>query len=117
MQIIYAVSASLGVPHFGYHAIRHFVPSYLFDKKKVSLPVISKLLRHKNLQTTERYLEAIDPRFRDTMKLLEGEFFGSTYSPGLEGFKNFGGEPASLVVAGPRIELGTRGFSVRCSTG
>jgi hypothetical protein len=85
------------------------------------MPVISKLLRHKNLQTTERYLQAIDPRFRDTMKLLEGEFFGSTYSPtyspGLEGFKNFDGEPASSMVAGPRIELGTRGFSVRCSTG
>src|SRR4030042_2764699 len=82
-----------GVPHFVYHAIRHFVASYLFDKKKVSLPVISKLLRHKNLQTTERYLQAIDPRFRDTMNLLEGEFFGSTYSPtyspGLEGINNF----------------------------
>jgi integrase len=48
------------------------VASYLFDKKKVSLPVISKLLRHKNLQTTEIYLQAIDPRFRETMRLLEG---------------------------------------------
>jgi integrase len=48
------------------------VASYLFDKKKVSLAVISKLLRHKNLQTTERYLQAIDPRFRDTMKMLDG---------------------------------------------
>jgi integrase len=61
-----------GVPRYGDHTIRHFVASYLFDKKKVSLPVISKLLRHKNLQTTERYLQAIDPRFRDTMRLLEG---------------------------------------------
>jgi hypothetical protein len=42
----------------------------------VRLAVISKLLRHKNLQTTERCLQAIDPRFRDTMKLLDGEFFG-----------------------------------------
>ena len=49
-----------------------FLASYLVDKKKVSLPVISKLLRHKNLQTTERYLQAIDPRFRDTLRLLEG---------------------------------------------
>ncbi len=61
-----------GVPHYTYHTIRHFVASYLFDKKKVSLPVISKLLRHKNLQTTEIYLQAIDPRFRETMRLLEG---------------------------------------------
>ena len=61
-----------GVPKYGFHTIRHFVASYLFDKKKVSLPVISKLLRHKSLQTTERYLQAIDPRFRDTMRMLEG---------------------------------------------
>jgi integrase len=61
-----------GVPHYTYHTIRHFVASYLFDKKKASLPVISKLLRHKNLQTTEIYHQAIDPRVRETMRLLEG---------------------------------------------
>jgi integrase len=61
-----------GVPFYNFHTIRHFVASYLFDKKKISLSVISKQLRHKNLQTTERYLQAIDPRFRDTMRLLEG---------------------------------------------
>lgn len=61
-----------GVPHYTYHCIRHFVASYLYDKKKVSLPVISKLLRHKNLQTTEIYLQCIDKRFRETMRLLEG---------------------------------------------
>lgn len=65
-----------GCPKFGFHTVRHFVASYLFDKKKVSLPVISKLLRHKSLQTTERYLQAIDPRFRDIMRLLEGNVLG-----------------------------------------
>ncbi len=65
-----------GVPKFGFHCIRHFVASYLYDKKKVSLPVISKLLRHKNLSTTELYLQAIDPRFRETMRLLEGNVLG-----------------------------------------
>jgi hypothetical protein len=40
--------------------ISHFVQS------------MSTLLRHKNLQTTEIYLQAIDPRFRETMRLLEG---------------------------------------------
>ena len=38
--------------------------------------MISKLLRYKSLQTTERYLQAIDPRFRDTMRLLEGNVLG-----------------------------------------
>lgn len=66
-----------GVPHYTYHCIRHFVASYLYDKKKVSLPVISKLLSHKSLQTTEIYLQAIDPSFRETMRLLEGNVMGS----------------------------------------
>lgn len=65
-----------GVPHYTYHCIRHFVASYLYDKKKVSLPVISKLLRHKSMQTTEIYLQAIDPSFRETMRLLEGNVMG-----------------------------------------
>jgi integrase len=65
-----------GVPHYTYHCIRHFVASYLFDKKKVSLPVISRLLRHKSLQTTEIYLQAIDPNFREAMRLLEGNIMG-----------------------------------------
>lgn len=79
-----------GVPHYTYHCIRHFVASYLYDKKRVSLPVISRLLRHKSLQTTEIYLQAIDKSFRETMRLLEGNVMGflgdqlsgeKTYSP------------------------------------
>ena len=42
--------------------------------------MISRLLRHKNLQTTERYLQAIDPRFRDTMRLLEGDLVEPTHN-------------------------------------
>jgi integrase len=80
-KLMRSVCRRAGVPQFGYHTIRHFVASYLVDKKKVSLPVISKLLRHKNLQTTERYLQAIDPRFRDTMRLLEGELLNTPSIP------------------------------------
>ncbi|MFA5382471.1 MAG: site-specific integrase [Candidatus Micrarchaeia archaeon] len=71
-KIMGTICKHIGVKKYGFHTLRHFVASYLFDKKKVSLAVISKLLRHKNLQTTERYLQAIDPRFRETMRLLEG---------------------------------------------
>jgi len=71
-KLMGTICRNAGVSKYGFHTIRHFVASYLFDKKKVSLPVISKLLRHKSLQTTERYLQAIDPRFRETMRLLEG---------------------------------------------
>jgi integrase len=71
-KIMGTICKRVGLKKYGFHTLRHFVASYLFDKKKVSLAVISKLLRHKNLQTTERYLQAIDPRFRDTMKMLDG---------------------------------------------
>jgi len=80
-KLMRSICRRAGVPQFGYHTIRHFVASYLVDKKKVSLPVISRLLRHKNLQTTERYLQAIDPRFRDTMRLLEGDLLNATSIP------------------------------------
>jgi integrase len=78
-KLMRSICRRAGLPQFGYHTIRHFVASYLVDKKKVSLPVISKLLRHKNLQTTERYLQAIDPRFRETMRLLEGALIEPTH--------------------------------------
>ncbi len=38
--------------------------------------MISKLLRHKSLQTTEIYLQAIALSFRETMRLLEGNVMG-----------------------------------------
>jgi integrase len=72
-KLMGTICKTAGVPEYGFHTIRHFVASYLFDKKKVNLPVISKLLRHKSLQTTKRYPQAIDPRFRETMRLLEGD--------------------------------------------
>jgi hypothetical protein len=50
--------------------------------------VISKLLRHKNLQTTERYLQAIDPRFRDTMQLLKGNVLPLLNAPPSSGSEN-----------------------------
>jgi integrase len=91
-----------GVPKYGFHTIRHFVASYLYDQKKVSLPVISKLLRHKNLQTTERYLQVIDPRFRDTMRLLEGDAL--TLMQGIETEKSPSPAPS------PAQEIGGKTF-------
>ena len=61
-----------GVRCYTYHTFRHFVASYLYDKEKRSLPEISKLLRHTNFQTTERYLQLVEPNLRETMRLLEG---------------------------------------------
>jgi integrase len=76
-KLMKTICQRAGVPKYNFHAIRHFVASLLYDKKKVSLPVVSKLLRHKNLATTELYVQAIDPRYREIMKLLEGDVLNS----------------------------------------
>jgi integrase len=61
-------------PLFGYHDIRHFMASFLADRKKQSTKTISKLLRHKNTRTTEIYLHSIDEAAREAMRSIEGEF-------------------------------------------
>ena len=73
-----------GVRRYSYHTIRHFVASFLYDKMKRPISEISKLLRHTNVQTTERYLQLVAPHLRDTMRLLEGDVVAwlSGQSPG-----------------------------------
>ena len=49
-----------GWRHYGFHSLRHFMASHLADKERTGMKVISGLLRHKNLKTTEIYLHSID---------------------------------------------------------
>jgi integrase len=44
----------LGLPHAGFHALRHGLPRRLFAAG-CSAQVVKALMRHSNLQTTERY--------------------------------------------------------------
>jgi integrase len=60
-------------PHVGFHALRHFMASLLADMG-ISKKIISKLLGHKSMQTTEIYLHSIDESQKDAVKVIEGKF-------------------------------------------
>ena len=48
--------------------------SYLADKKKRSTKTLQRLLRHKELRTTEIYLHSVDEAVRDAIDSLDGMF-------------------------------------------
>ena len=60
------------VKPFGFHALRRYVASVLADTHKVSAKSIQRILRHKNLATTERYIQTINNDLKETMSLLGG---------------------------------------------
>ena len=70
-KVMGTICKRAGVRRFGFHAIRHYVASYLADKKKYSITQVSRLLRHQSKATTERYLQVIDPQLREVMASLE----------------------------------------------
>lgn len=73
-KLMHTICRQAGVPYYGFHAIRHYVASRLFDEKKWSMAKVSRLLRHQNKQTTEKYLQVEDQGLRQVMESLEGDF-------------------------------------------
>ena len=54
----------------GYHALRRYVASVLADTHKVSSKMIQRILRHKKVSTTERYIGSINHDLKGTLDLL-----------------------------------------------
>jgi integrase len=61
------------VKEFGYHALRRYVASILADKHKISAKTIQAILRHSNVQTTEKYICNLSNDLSATMELLAGK--------------------------------------------
>ncbi|MBU2547829.1 MAG: tyrosine-type recombinase/integrase [Proteobacteria bacterium] len=59
-----------GVRPFGFHALRRYVASVLADTHKVSAKRIQRVLRHKSVTTTERYIHNINQDLAETLNLL-----------------------------------------------
>ena len=54
---------------FGFHTLRHYSASYLAHRG-VPIIVISKLLRHRSVATTERYLHGVQAAWVEAAELL-----------------------------------------------
>ena len=81
-KIMRTICKRAGVQHFGFHALRHYVASYLADQKKFSITQISRLLRHQSKATTERYLQVVDSQLRDVMASLEEKSHTESHTTG-----------------------------------
>lgn len=73
-----------GTSIYGFHAVRHFIASYLFDKQKIGKATIGKLLGHQSSSTTDLYLHSLDDSLKGAMQKLEGSFLNIEEGSGNE---------------------------------
>lgn len=69
----------IGIPHYGFHSIRHFVSSYLLDKEKIGKPTVGRMLGHQSLSTTDIYSHSIgvhsdDDSLNHAVDMIENAF-------------------------------------------
>lgn len=73
-KLMRSVCKRAGAPHYGFHAIRHFVATYMHDQLKIGTGPVGTLLGHKNKRTTEEYLHPVEEGSRFAMQELESAF-------------------------------------------
>ena len=71
---------------FGLHAIRHLTASIL-AQADVAMVAIPRILRHKNLTTTERYIRGLEP-VRPALEILSKRNSRPTFTTTNETLKN-----------------------------
>jgi integrase len=59
-----------GVKQFGFQGLRRHVASLLAETHNISSKTIQRILRHKNLNTTEKYIQNINKDLKNTLNLL-----------------------------------------------
>ena len=88
------------ITHYGFHAIRHFITSYLYDKKDVGKTDLQRLLGHQTPTTTDIYINGLDDNLRAPVEklgsLLDSQEKSSGGSGG--GFKILKPNPAMFSV-------------------
>jgi integrase len=67
-----AICKRSGITHYGFHAIRHFITSYLYDKKDVGKTDLQRLLGHQTPTTTDIYINGLDDNLRAPVEKLGG---------------------------------------------
>jgi integrase len=60
-----------GIKEFGFHALRRYVASVLADEHRLSSKRIQRILRHKSVTTTERYIQNLNNDMRSDLELLD----------------------------------------------
>lgn len=73
----------LGIPHYGFHSIRHFVCSYLLDQEKIGKPTMSRMLGHRSLTTTDIYAHSIGVHDVDDAMDIAVDKLETVFSPKL----------------------------------
>lgn len=63
-----------GIPNYGFHSIRHFIASYLYDREKIGKATLQRLLGHQSPTTTDIYLHSMPEGMREAVDRLEGAF-------------------------------------------
>jgi len=73
-KLMHSLCRRAEIREYGFHAIRHFIATYLHDVMKVPTGVLSGILGHGSKRTTEIYLHSIPEAQREALTRLEGVF-------------------------------------------